>query len=256
MIDTEHLKTLQITRPEDILPAAQAFHRFAIELGNFQIAPHANISSSDPITDADGEPLAPKVFGWGSHEDVWWRNPRIALDSPMPRACRYECQPFWMNRHGIYSRHSSNDFSEYNMEFIAKTLGDLAAIVVPIHLPFAQIGVVSFTCMDQRRTDLEAEYNQFWPHLQLYSTFFISEYVKLRPVKRSIPHNCTLTKREVDCLRWAALGKTDAEIAIILSRSTSTVRFHLYNATVKLNASNRSQAIFKASQLGFLGIVA
>jgi DNA-binding CsgD family transcriptional regulator len=60
----------------------------------------------------------------------------------------------------------------------------------------------------------------------------------------------------VDCLRWAALGKTDQEIAEILARSRPTVRFHLSNATAKLNASNRSQAIFKASQLGFLGIVA
>jgi len=55
---------------------------------------------------------------------------------------------------------------------------------------------------------------------------------------------------------WAALGKTDREIALILSRSCATVRFHLQNAAQKLNAVNRSQTVFKASQLGYLGSVA
>ena len=57
-------------------------------------------------------------------------------------------------------------------------------------------------------------------------------------------------------MRWAAVGKTDQEIAMLLSRSCATVRFHIHNAAVKLDAVNRSQTVFKASQLGFLGSVA
>lgn len=71
-----------------------------------------------------------------------------------------------------------------------------------------------------------------------------------------IPKNCRLSKREVECLRWAAVGKTDVEIAMILGRSCATVRFHIHNAATKLEAVNRSQTVFKATQLGYLGSVA
>ncbi|MCC7003025.1 MAG: helix-turn-helix transcriptional regulator [Gemmatimonadaceae bacterium] len=71
--------------------------------------------------------------------------------------------------------------------------------------------------------------------------------------QRSIQPDVRLSKREVECLRWAALGKTDQEIAAIISRSAATIRFHIHNAALKLDAVNRSQAVFKASQLGYLG---
>ena len=64
-----------------------------------------------------------------------------------------------------------------------------------------------------------------------------------------------LSKREIECLRWAAAGKTDSEIGMILSRSSATIRFHLHNAALKLDAVNRSQTVFKAGQLGYLGSV-
>ena len=63
----------------------------------------------------------------------------------------------------------------------------------------------------------------------------------------------TLTRREVQCLRWAAAGKTDGEIGIILSLSVSTVRFHLRNAAAKLGATGRAQSIQIAAGLGFVG---
>ena len=63
-----------------------------------------------------------------------------------------------------------------------------------------------------------------------------------------------LSKREVECLRWAAVGKTDFEISMIMLRSRATVRFHIHNASVKLSAVNRSQTLFKATQLGYIGL--
>ena len=62
-----------------------------------------------------------------------------------------------------------------------------------------------------------------------------------------------LSKREVECLRWAAIGKTDREIAEIVSLSHATIRYHIHRAGEKLYSVNRAQTIFKAGQLGFLG---
>ena len=85
---------------------------------------------------------------------------------------------------------------------------------------------------------------------------FLAGYVKAHRTRRWLPGDCQLTKREVECLRWASIGKTDKEISMILSRSHATVRFHIQNAGEKLNAVNRSQTIFKAAQLGYLGAAA
>jgi DNA-binding CsgD family transcriptional regulator len=54
-------------------------------------------------------------------------------------------------------------------------------------------------------------------------------------------------------LRWAALGKTDHEIGIILGCSHAGVRYHLSRACISLGTINRAQSVFRACQLGYLG---
>ena len=39
-----------------------------------------------------------------------------------------------------------------------------------------------------------------------------------------------------------------------MARSRATVRFHIHNAATKLDAVNRSQTVFKAAQLGYIGL--
>jgi DNA-binding CsgD family transcriptional regulator len=59
-----------------------------------------------------------------------------------------------------------------------------------------------------------------------------------------------LSTREVSCLRWKALGKTDKDIGQILGISPSTVRFHLETARARLGAMNTIHAVSKAVALG------
>lgn len=61
-----------------------------------------------------------------------------------------------------------------------------------------------------------------------------------------------LTQRELDCLRWAANGKTDGEISDILSIARWTVVTYLQNAKIKLNCSNRTSAVATALALGII----
>ena len=55
-----------------------------------------------------------------------------------------------------------------------------------------------------------------------------------------------LGDREVECLTWAARGKTSAEIAQIVDTSKRNVDFHIENACRKLNVATRVQAAVKA----------
>jgi len=61
-----------------------------------------------------------------------------------------------------------------------------------------------------------------------------------------------LTAREREVLRWAAGGKTSWEISVILRISERTVKFHLVEASRKLNAVNRTSAVAKALARGLI----
>lgn len=58
-----------------------------------------------------------------------------------------------------------------------------------------------------------------------------------------------LSSREIECLRWAAAGKSSDEIAIILGISVYTVSSYFKSVTRKLQAVNRMQAIAIALRL-------
>lgn len=217
-------------------------------------APAHDIAGRHTPVDAEGKLLAGEVFGWPDNERTWWRNSRIALDSPLTSACRFESQPFWVNAGGFYTSQPSpylKSIALGNFETRAMTR---AAIAVPVHLPFGQIGAVSFNPLDRNHTDLTDEFREYGDALGVYARTFIASYVHTMGSLQALPPQSRLSKREVECLRWAAIGKTDLEISMIMSRSRATVRFHIHNASVKLNAVNRPQTVFKAAQLGYISL--
>lgn len=65
----------------------------------------------------------------------------------------------------------------------------------------------------------------------------------------SPPQRIQLSQREVEVLCWAAEGKTDEEIALLLRISSNTVRFHWKNIFSKLEANGRIYAITKAIRM-------
>ncbi|MCM2341991.1 helix-turn-helix transcriptional regulator [Rhodoferax sp.] len=56
-----------------------------------------------------------------------------------------------------------------------------------------------------------------------------------------------LTAREGEVMRWLARGKTDAEIAALLSISPRTVQKHLEHIYVKLGVETRTAAVMRST---------
>lgn len=52
-----------------------------------------------------------------------------------------------------------------------------------------------------------------------------------------------LTPREIDCMRWVAAGKTDAEIAVILGIAPATAHFHVERVKLKAGTRSRTEAV-------------
>jgi DNA-binding NarL/FixJ family response regulator len=62
-----------------------------------------------------------------------------------------------------------------------------------------------------------------------------------------------LSDREMDVLRCLSQGKTTAQISMELFISDNTVKTHVRHILEKLEASNRAEAVSKASHLGLIG---
>ena len=59
-----------------------------------------------------------------------------------------------------------------------------------------------------------------------------------------------LTRREIDVLAWVATGKTNAQIAEVLSIAPGTVKKHLEHIYEKLGVSSRTDAAITAIGVG------
>ena len=248
----EWVDAVRVTSPNDIRRAAEALNDIAQRTG-MRVAPAHDIADKRTPVDSQGNILAGDVFGWSS-DKAWWRNPRIALDSPITSACRFESEPFWANGEGFHTRQPNRYLSSIDLTNFETRASTKAAIVVPVHLPFGQIGAVSFNPIDPFRTDLSREFAAYGDIYGLLGRTFIASYVSVTGSAQALSGGSRLSKREVECLRWAAIGKTDLEISMIIGRSRATVRFHIHNASIKLDAVNRSQTVFKAAQLGYISL--
>lgn len=70
----------------------------------------------------------------------------------------------------------------------------------------------------------------------------------------TLPPPITLTEREREVLRLVAHGRQNKEIAKVLAISERTVKFHISAIFTKLGVGNRTEAVAKASQLGFVDL--
>jgi len=68
--------------------------------------------------------------------------------------------------------------------------------------------------------------------------------MRLAPVARE-PVPAGLTAREAEVMHWLSCGKTDAEIAALLSISPRTVHKHLEHIYVKLGVETRTAAVMR-----------
>ncbi|MFC3712532.1 LuxR C-terminal-related transcriptional regulator [Sphingoaurantiacus capsulatus] len=244
--------SVDVRDKSDISRAAITFRDSVERLCDVRIIVSHNIATRRPMVDENGAVLAATIFGFVEREERWWNNGQLALQSPLARACRYESQPFWADERGFRTLYPNQCLDAIDLTQFERRAFVAAAIVVPVHLPFGQIAMAAFAPRKNTSMDLGEVFHERAEALMLLTQRFVTSYVQATRRRVSLPLNCSLTRRETECLNWASLGKTDREICEIIGRSHTTVRFHLRNAAEKLNAVNRSQSIFKAGQLGYL----
>lgn len=112
------------------------------------------------------------------------------------------------------------------------------------------VSLVSSVCSQKEVTQIMTEHNLAFA---LLATSFHHAAKKLM---ENMPHPQapSLTPREKECLKWAAVGKTDSEIGMILNISHRTVNVYMMKAYQKLHCVSREQAVVKALLMKLISI--
>jgi DNA-binding CsgD family transcriptional regulator len=134
-----------------------------------------------------------------------------------------------------------------NMFGEAGEFGLRGGLSVPLHGPGTGWGLMSFASRHLSGGELDALLSEL--HLLAHFTHEAARRFNYSRTPTELP---ALTKRERECLSWAAEGKTSWEIGQLLNISERTSIFHLQNAMHKLGVSGRQAAVARAVSLGLI----
>lgn len=148
-----------------------------------------------------------------------------------------------------------------------REFGAKDGLAVPIHHrdPFGRIdyGMLNYFWEDDCRSFFASlKSNQTQLHVLALYAFdrFVMLHARQYPDaarafrQREAVARVNLTERELEVLKWAAVGKTADETGEILNCSRRTIETHITNATRKLGALTKTQATVLALSSGLITI--
>jgi LuxR family transcriptional regulator, quorum-sensing system regulator BjaR1 len=117
-------------------------------------------------------------------------------------------------------------------------------VYIPVHDVRGTCGAVGFG--GEREVVNSGELKE----LTFVAAYLFSRLSEIGEIRNRAPGG--LSRREIECLHWAAAGKTTTEMAKILDLSEYTVNHYLSRATRKLDSVNRVQTVAKAIRAGLI----
>ncbi|MUZ75546.1 hypothetical protein GOZ90_23015 [Agrobacterium vitis] len=165
------------------------------------------------------------------------------IDPVMAQAKRYR-NPF--NWSAETFRFPSKDESMIIQQ--ASEFGIRAGISIPVDLPFGTFAMFTLA------TDKAPSGIDFTRHISsmAIALCLAGEVLSKERQSHKSALPVALTVRQVQCLRWASLGRSAKETAHILGISEEAVSFHRKNARQRLNAKSTSEAVRLACDAGIL----
>jgi len=125
----------------------------------------------------------------------------------------------------------------------AAQFGIRCGFTVPVHDSRGPVAAITFAA-DERRPAFQRCIEQNRSVLQLMAMYFHAHARRRLSINRVID-GVALSPRELECLEWAAQGKSAWEIGRLLNISRRTAAFHLDNAKMKFGVRTICQAVAK-----------
>lgn len=123
----------------------------------------------------------------------------------------------------------------------ASTFGIRCGLTIPIKDNRGPVAAVTFAS-DIRRPEFRRSIELNQRALQLMA-IILHAHVRRKLWRDPVVNGVRLSPREIECLNWAAAGKTAWEIGTILGISEHTAIFHLGNVRQKLGVEKLCQAV-------------
>jgi DNA-binding CsgD family transcriptional regulator len=129
----------------------------------------------------------------------------------------------------------------------AASFGISCGFTVPIHDRYGAIAAVTFAAEERHAPIFIRRIERHREILQLLAMYFHAHVRKNFAFRRI--GTVSLSPREVECLKWAAEGKSAWEIGRILGISKHTAATYLENAKTKLGVRTTVQAVARIAAL-------
>ena len=213
------------------------------------VAAQSDLGDAAPMADRTGQAYAERM-PWLASASCYWHNRSLALRSTFLHAARIFAEPIWYADGRLGSWRGTSALDGIDCSHVWQEFGFTGAIIAPVHLAGGQVGTVLWVASEP--VDIADSFARHAETMFALAYRFLAAHTELTTRRARKPPG-QLSAREAQCVRWAAAGKTNAEIGTILSLSVSTVRFHLRNAAEKLGATTRARMIQIATGHGFLG---
>lgn len=191
-----------------------------------------------------------RIHNYPDDWERWFDDQHLGPNDPVHRASHRTSVGFAWTSLGTLIPLTARD-KEILASARIRGIGD--GFTVPAHVPGEAHGSVSFAA--EAGTLLDRAH---FPLLQLAGAFAFEAARRIRRTREPLPSPPRLTERQLECLMWAARGKSDWEISVILGLSHETVIDHLKQARERYGVGKRTllavHALFDGS-LSFFDVL-
>jgi len=225
---------------------AQAADALGWDLAGFQI----EIRGSAPPRTPSGDYIH-HVMGWPAQYLHGWAQLGMGERCPVAQHCLDTMESFFWtcsSSDGIWRGVSLTAGQREVLDYYGELVS--GGMAVCVRRGQGKAGYISW-CKREFRS-LRERYERTFSSAFLLSHAFIYHVEQLGMERGGDANAPELSSRELECLLWAARGKTEEDISLILRRSPATVHFHLRNAVIKLGACNRTHAVAIACTRGLI----
>lgn len=166
--------------------------------------------------------------------DFYERNDFVH-DDPVVAESRRRISPFW---HSEMSREVKLNRRQKELIDAFYAFGWKDVFAVPVHGPGSLQGLVTMitkadlTLTPVDRALLQVTARTVWERCRISEGFGVGSTDRPQ-----------LSAREVECLQWAAAGKSDNDIAGLLAIKPATAHFHIEEAKRRLGVRTRIEAV-------------
>lgn len=227
----ELVDAMEVTREEDTIRSA--LHTFTLA-SSFQY--YAYFCFGGPEATA----LTNYPLKW---QDTYLENDYRHID-PVVTTAQRKMAPF------PWSITEMNDQDRRHRAFFsdAERHGIRSGFTIPIKTGFGRVAMLTLASETEEQPSIVVR------DIMRAATAVSFVHANIARLTNNVPKgsNAPLSSRELTCLTWASLGKTNAETAQMIGIAENTVRFYLIQARDKLGATNIPHSVRLAVKRGII----